>query len=146
MEIRKGDKLVHKSISEQFGQGEAIHFIFSKSKLVISDDCLISLKYLYANKLYPVLRFQMNTNFIFNNFIRFQMQEIDIVSSATSKYVFMDMIVKGIQGTYSDLSQLTMKKEVKVCEMIREVKEPEEENKEKKLMKIQKIGNKTITN
>lgn len=52
------------------------------------------------------MRAQINTNFIFNNFIRLQMQEIDIVGSASSKYVFMDIILESIEGTESELSKI----------------------------------------
>lgn len=61
---------------------------------MLSDDCLLSCKYIYKNKIYPVLRIQINTNFIFNNFVRIQKQEIDIAKDfgICEEQVFADFI------------------------------------------------------
>ena len=65
------------------------------------------------------MRIQVNTNFIFNNFIRLQMQEIDIVSNASSQYVFVDFMLEPLKQTESDLWKLNneskiVKKELEV--------------------------------
>lgn len=60
---------------------------------MLSDDCLFSFKYVYREKAYPVARIQINTNFVFNNFLRVQMQEMDIAKNATTTMqVFTDFI------------------------------------------------------
>lgn len=65
--------------------------------MILQDDCLISLKYISNKKLYPVIRIQINTNFIFNNFLRLQMQEIDIVGNASSMYIFVDFMFEPLK-------------------------------------------------
>lgn len=74
VEVRQNGVVVYKRMAKQFGMGEIAHFDMRGENVVLSDDCLFRVKYVYQGKVYPVFRVQMNTNFIFNNFMRVQMQ------------------------------------------------------------------------
>ena len=66
------------------------------------DDCLFTFKYIQNKSAYPVARIQLNTNFIFNNLFRVQMQEIDIVKAAKYRgQVFTDFLFQTVEGTES---------------------------------------------
>lgn len=93
IEIRREDSVIYKKLTKQFGQGQVTHFDLKNEKIILSDDCLFRFKYVYDKKIYPILRINLNTNFIFNNFIRVQMNEIDICKSAKVKMpIFADFL------------------------------------------------------
>lgn len=48
--------------------------------MLLGDEFLIIVKYLFKNTMYNILRIQSNTNFIFNNFARLHQHDVDISS------------------------------------------------------------------
>jgi len=78
----------------------------------LEDDCLFSFKYIYGGKAYPVARIQINTNFVFNNFVRVQKQEMDLCKNVKMKgQVFTDFMFETLEGKSSKLSRINKKDE-----------------------------------
>lgn len=62
---------------------------------------------MYNGKIYPVLRVQVNTNFVFGAFSRVPMQECDIVKGAVVKgQLFVDFLFTVVNDQQSELSKL----------------------------------------
>ncbi len=95
VEVRRGDQVLYKRVTKQFGQGEIVQVDFrtEAQEVVLYDDFLVRFKYVYKRKVYPVIRIQVNTNFVYNAFMRVQMQEIDISKHANvNSQVFADFL------------------------------------------------------
>lgn len=54
---------------------------------------------MHDTKVYPVLRFQLNTNFIYGNFCRVPMAEMDIVDDKqkNERYIFADLFFEQVK-------------------------------------------------
>jgi len=48
--------------------------------VTVGDDFLVIVKYAWGNKVFNVLRIQLNSNFVFQNFARVHQQDIDLSS------------------------------------------------------------------
>jgi hypothetical protein len=46
--------------------------------VILKDDFLIIIKYVYNKKCYSILRLQLNTNFIYDNYLRVHRQDMDL--------------------------------------------------------------------
>lgn len=51
------------------------------ANLLVSDEFLIMVKYLYKGNIYNFFRLQLNSNFIFHSFMRIYEQDIDLSSN-----------------------------------------------------------------
>lgn len=61
------------------------------------------------------MRIQLNTNFVFNCFLRVPMQEIDFCKNVTFKtHAFTDFLFLAVKDKYSELSKLEGHKGVSV--------------------------------
>lgn len=89
-------------MTKQFGQGEIVQFNMRDDNIYLADDCLFSFKYVYREKIYPVMRIQLNTNFIFNCFVRVPQHEIDFCKNLTMRgHVFTDFLFLAMKGRES---------------------------------------------
>jgi hypothetical protein len=74
LQIRVNGTLCHSTALQEFRTGEAAKFGFQDHPIILADDCLFSIKYGWKDKMYPVARIQINTNFVFTNSLRVQQQ------------------------------------------------------------------------
>jgi hypothetical protein len=76
----------------------------------VGDEFLVIVKYLHKKLLYNVLRIQLNTNFIFNNFARVHQHDVDISGFCLPQkaVTFIDLSFKQ-DPSCSKLSQLGQK-------------------------------------
>lgn len=67
----------------------------SKRTIILGDDFLVLIKYIYEGKIYSMMRIQLNTNFIFDKFSRAHQQIIDLSSFClvdTKANMFIDFL------------------------------------------------------
>lgn len=72
------------------------------------------IKYVHDKKGYSILRAQLNTNFIYDQYCRVQRNDMDLsVNNAHSKNdtIFMDLLLQSNPYEQSDLSKLNILKE-----------------------------------
>ena len=54
--------------------------VLNNRTIILGDDFLVMIKYIYEGKVYGMMRIQLNTNFIFERFYRAHQQLIDLSS------------------------------------------------------------------
>lgn len=54
--------------------------VLTNRTIIVGDDFLVMIKYVYKGKVYGMMRIQLNTNFIFEKFFRAHQQFIDLSS------------------------------------------------------------------
>lgn len=65
--------------------------------MVLKDDFVLIIKYVHEKKGYSVLRAQLNTNFIYDQYCRVQRNDMDLsannANSKTNNTIFMDLLL-----------------------------------------------------
>jgi hypothetical protein len=70
----------------------------SNELINLKDDFLIIVKYVHERKCYSILRTQLNTNFIYDNYLRIKRQDMDLsvknVTNNQYENMFMDLFLE----------------------------------------------------
>lgn len=75
VEIRCKEEVVLKETYDpSVFEGDSISIELRTKTVILSDDFLVIIKYAYQGKAYSMLRIQLNTNFIFEKFVRAHQQ------------------------------------------------------------------------
>ena len=89
------------------GESICIELSKAKKKIILGDEFLIIVKYIYKQTVYNILRIQSNTNFIFNQFARVHQHDIDLSAFCEphQNVTFIDLTFKE-DATFSKLSKI----------------------------------------
>ena len=59
-------------------KGDSICICLDSRTIILGDDFLVMIKYIYEGKMYGMMRVQLNTNFIYDKFYRAHRQLVDL--------------------------------------------------------------------
>ena len=99
--------------------------------LILGDDFLVLIKYVFEGKIYSMMRIQLNTNFIFDKFVRAHQQFIDLSCFCLvdkKANMFIDFIFEE-NLSHSDLAKLHEMPKEQVFKMPKKYLALEEERK-----------------
>jgi hypothetical protein len=89
-------------------EGDSMCLELSHKTIILGDDFLVMIKYIYEGRSYSMMRIQLNTNFILDKFVRAHQQSIDLSSYCLVDKkgpMFIDFIFEG-NSELSDLAKL----------------------------------------
>lgn len=86
IEIRCKEEVVLKSTYDsKVFEGDSISIELRTKTIILGDDFLVIIKYIFEGKVYSMMRIQLNTNFVFEKFFRAHQQYIDLSSYCQTK-------------------------------------------------------------
>ena len=89
-------------------EGDSICIVLSNRTIILGDDFLVMIKYIYQGKVYGMMRIQLNTNFIFDRFFRAHQQLLDLSTFCLAQEkstMFVDFMFED-NLSHSDLARL----------------------------------------
>lgn len=80
VEVRQGEEVAWRGMSAVGLEGGGA--CVAVGKVAVSDEFLVIVKYVWAKKVFSIMRIQLNSNFIFQQFARAHQQDVDLSAHA----------------------------------------------------------------